>query len=60
MRHRRVGRFLFRGLSGVGFRRVKVFQKNTTRRDGDFFENRLRPDLYLPLKTQTPLPEEQK
>jgi hypothetical protein len=34
--------FLFRGLSGVGFRAVKVFTKNTTRslrRAGDFLQN---------------------
>jgi hypothetical protein len=39
---RHVGRLLFCAISGVGFRAVKVFQKNTTRslrRCGDFFEN---------------------
>jgi hypothetical protein len=34
-----VGRLLFQGNNGIGHRAVKVFQKNTTRRCGDFFEN---------------------
>jgi hypothetical protein len=37
-----VGRLLFQGINGAGFRAVKVFWKNTTRsaaRCGDFFKN---------------------
>ena len=36
------GRLLFRAITGVGFRAVKVFAKNTTRslrRCGDFLQN---------------------
>ena len=41
-----------KGFTGAGFRSVKVFSKNTTRRAGDFLKNRLRLDLYCPLRTR--------
>ena len=36
MRHRRVGRSLFQGNNGVGFRAVKVFVKFYTQATPDF------------------------
>jgi len=65
MRHRRVGRFLFRGQQGcrsLGQSRfLQKIQAEKILRSGDFFQNRLPAWPWMSVKNpETPLPEEQK
>jgi hypothetical protein len=43
---------LFHEHKKVGFRKTKVFEKNTTRIGGDFFQNLKGPDLGFPLRAR--------